>query len=187
MSISRHNKNGHVGHRLLQAYSCLVAGLCQLGLAIATVLLLLDTLIIGVNIVLRYLFHAPFLGTEELVSASLILIVMLSAPEVLRRGNHIGVDILVGMLSPRWARVASLWASVAVLLVAVLLITNGWKSMQLSRLIGALTEGYIEIPVWALQFFLPVGGVLLALAALEQIFRPTPPSSLEDMITAGDS
>lgn len=186
MPKSNHDQSGRPELAALRWYSCVVAVLCQAGLAIATVLLLLDTVLIGVNVILRYVFHAPFVGTEELVSASLLLIVMLSAPEVLRRGNHIGVDILIGLLSPSWTRLASLWASVAVLLVSVLLITNGWQSLQLSKLIGALTEGYIEIPVWALQLFLPIGGVLLALVAIEQIIKPKPASSIEDMITAGE-
>lgn len=186
MSDLKNNQSRAAEPMLLRWYSGFVAIICQLGLAIATLLLLLDTILIGVNIILRYIFHAPFLGAEELVSASLILIVMLSAPEVLRRGNHIGVDILVGMLSPRWARWASIWASIAVLFVSALLITNGWKSMQLSKLIGALTEGYIELPVWALQLFLPLGGVFLALTAIEQILKPKATSSIEDMIAAGE-
>src|SRR5690625_5921240 len=107
MPKSNHDQSGRPELAALRWYSCLVAGLCQVGLAIASVLLLLDTVLIGVNVILRYVFHAPFLGTEELVSASLILIVMLSAPEVLRRGNHIGVDILIGLLSPRWTRLRS--------------------------------------------------------------------------------
>lgn len=44
--------------------------------------------------------------------------------------------------------------------------------MQLSKLVGVLTEGYIEIPVWTLQLFLPIGGVMMALVAIEQLFRP---------------
>src|SRR5690625_6920954 len=134
MPKSNHDQSGRPELAALRWYSCLVAGLCQVGLAIASVLLLLDTVLIGVNVILRYVFHAPFLGTEELVSASLILIVMLSAPEVLRRGNHIGVDILIGLLSPRWTRLVSLCASVAVFLVPGLLISIGWKFLSVYML-----------------------------------------------------
>lgn len=173
-------------HPVLLGYSQVVRGLCKLGLTVATILLLLCTLLIGVNIILRYGFHSSILGTEELVSASLTLIVMLSAPEVLRRNNHIGVDILIGVLPQRLKRVAALWSTLVVFVVSTLLIINGWQSMKLSKLIGVLTEGYLEIPVWALQLFLPIGGVLLAMVAIEQLFNPILSDSIEDSIKAGE-
>lgn len=177
---------GSSSHPLLFHYGQLVRGLCRLGLTIATILLLLCTLLIGINIILRYGFHSSILGTEELVSASLTLIVMLSAPEVLRRNNHIGVDILVGVLPHPLKRAAALWSTLVVLVVSALLIINGWQSMKLSKLIGVLTEGYLEIPVWALQLFLPIGGVLLALVAIERLFNPVLSDSIEDSIKAGE-
>ena len=153
-------------------YRRIVNSLCKLGLAVATVLLLACTALVGVNIIMRYGFHSSILGTEELVSAALTIIVMLSAPEVLRRHSHIGVDILVGLLPNRFKKIASIWSSALVLVVSAILIVNGWHSMQLSKLIGVLTEGYIEIPVWTLQLFLPIGGLMMALVALEQLFKP---------------
>jgi len=55
--------------------------------------------------------------------------------------------------------------------VAAVLVINGWHEMMLSRTIGALTQGNLELPVWMLQAALPVGGTLLALVALESIWR----------------
>src|SRR3546814_5681903 len=51
-------------------------------------------LIVGASILMRYLFSAPILGGDEIVAISLTAIVMLAAPDVLRRNGHIGVDIL---------------------------------------------------------------------------------------------
>src|SRR5690625_4626965 len=136
-------------HPLLFYYGQLVRGLCRLGLTIATILLLLCTLLIGINIILRYGFHSSILGTEELVSASLTLIVMLSAPEVLRRNNHIGVDILIVVLPPRLKRVAALWSTLVVFVLSTLLIINGDQSIKLSKLIVELTIGYFEFSVWS--------------------------------------
>src|SRR3546814_8248173 len=94
---------------------------------------------------------------------------MLSAPDVLRKNGHIGVDVLVGALPARFARWAAAWSSISVLMVAALLLVNGWKAVALSRMIGVLTEGHLELPVWTLQLFLPLGGVLLCLVATEML------------------
>src|SRR3546814_2448147 len=93
----------------------------------------------------------PIVGGDEFVAFTLTAIVMLSAPDVLRKNGHIGVDVLVGALPARFARWAAAWSSISVLMVAALLIVNGWKAVALSRMIGVLTEGHLELPVWTLQ------------------------------------
>lgn len=156
---------------LLRAYSGVVGRLCKLGMAVASALIILDLLLIGGAVLLRYVFSAPIVGGDEVVAFTLTAIVMLSAPDVLRKNGHIGVDVLIGMLSARVARWAAAWSSISVLLVAALLMVNGWKAVALSRMIGVLTEGHLELPVWTLQLFLPLGGFLLALVATEMLWR----------------
>lgn len=162
---------GYNDRALLRAYAAVVGLLCKIGMAIASILILFDLLLIGGAVLLRYAFSSPVIGGDELVAFTLTAIVMLAAPDVLRRNGHIGVDVLVGILSARAARWAAVWSSISVLLVAALLIVNGWKAVALSRMIGSLTEGHLELPVWTLQLFLPLGGVLLGLVALEMLWR----------------
>lgn len=162
---------GHDDGALLRAYTSVVGLLCKIGMAIASVLILLDLLLIGGAVLLRYVFSSPVIGSDEVVAFTLTAIVMLAAPDVLRRNGHIGVDVLVALLSARAARWAAVWSSISVLLVAALLMINGWKAVTLSRMIGSLTEGHLELPVWTLQLFLPLGGVLLALVATEMLWR----------------
>jgi TRAP-type C4-dicarboxylate transport system permease small subunit len=57
-------------------------------------------------------------------------------------------------------------------------VVNGWRTAMFSRSLGIVAEGRIEIPVFWLQLLLPLGGLLLALAALEALLRAlarTPP------------
>lgn len=159
------------GHGLLRVYSTIVAWLCRAALALAALLLITDLVLIGVGVVLRYVFSRALPGGDEIVAGTLTALVMLAAPEVLRRGEHIGVDVLTNALRPRPARWAGMWANFTVLVVALLLVVNGWQAMALSRMIGALTQGNLELPIWVLQLFLPLGGTLLALVALERLWR----------------
>src|SRR5690606_13757262 len=156
---------------LLRAYANVTGLLCKIGMAVASALILIDLLLIGGAVLLRYVFSSPMIGSDEVVAFTLTAIVMLAAPDVLRRNGHIGVDVLVALLSARAARCAAAWSSISVMLVAALLMINGWKAVALSRMIGSLTEGHLELPVWTLQLFLPLGGVLLALVALEMLWR----------------
>jgi TRAP-type C4-dicarboxylate transport system permease small subunit len=155
----------------LQAYARFVGIVCRAALAMASVLVIADLVLIGLAVLLRYVFSSPIVGGDEIVAGTLTALVMLSAPDVLRRNGHIGVDVLTGALPARFAKWATAWSCISVLMVAALLVVNGWKAVALSRTIGLLTQGDLELPVWPLQLFLPVGGAMLALVAIELFWR----------------
>lgn len=156
---------------LLQAYGRAVGAICKTAMTLATILIIIDLVLIGAAVLMRYVFSAPIVWGDEIVSLSLTAIVMLAAPDVLRKNGHIGVDILVGKLKPKAAAWATLWSCVAVLSMSAILILNGWKTVALSKMIGRLTDGHLELPVWMLQLLLPLGGILLAIVAFEIIWR----------------
>lgn len=156
---------------LLFYYGRFIVRICQLAMAIACVLLLLDLLLVGLAIPMRYVFSKPIIWADEVIALSLTSIVMLGAPEVLRRNGHIGVDILTSRLSAKYLHWAHLWASLSVLSMTGVLIFNGWHTAMFAKMIGSLTEGHLELPVWQLQLLLPLGGLLLLLVAIEQIWR----------------
>ena len=122
-------------------------------------------------VVMRYVFNRPPVWTDDVVGFTLVGIVMLAAAQSLRRGEHIGVDILVGRLGPRGAAWAQAWSSISVAAVSLILIVNGWQTAMFARQLGVLTEGRVEIPVFWLQLFLPLGGLMMLLVSLETLAR----------------
>ena len=166
---------GHVVH--------LMAGV---GMALAAASLLLSLCLIGWAVVMRYVFNAPPVWVDEVVGFLLVATVMLAAARTLRRGEHIAVDVLVDRLSPKarlWVRG---WAALAVAAVAIVLIVNGWETAQLARMLGLVTEGNLEWPTWLLMLLMPIGGVLLLLAAIEAFWRaaaglPAPTKARHDI------
>jgi C4-dicarboxylate transporter DctQ subunit len=66
--------------------------------AFASLLILAMTAIVGYGVAARYLFGQPQVWTDELVSYLVVLLVMTAAAEVLRRGEHISIDLLVERL-----------------------------------------------------------------------------------------
>lgn len=158
---------------LLYYYGRFIMRICQFAMAIACVLLLVDLVLVGLAIPMRYVFSKPIIWADEVIALSLTSIVMLGAPEVLRRNGHIGVDILISHLSAKWLPWSQLWASLSVLSMTGILIFNGWHTAMFAKMIGSLTEGHLELPVWQLQLLLPIGGVLLLLVTIEQLWRST--------------
>jgi C4-dicarboxylate transporter, DctQ subunit len=122
-------------------------------------------------VVMRYVLNRPPVWTDDAVGFMLVGIVMLAAAQSLRRGEHIGVDILVGKLGPRATAWAQAWSALSVAAVSLILVVNGWQTAMFSRKLGVLTEGQIEIPVFWLQLLLPLGGLMMLLVALEALAR----------------
>ncbi|MCP5263048.1 MAG: TRAP transporter small permease [Burkholderiaceae bacterium] len=155
----------------LRALGQVVHALAGAGMAVAAASLLLSLCLIGWAVVMRYVFNAAPVWVDEVVGFLLVAIVMLAAARTLRRGEHIGVDLLVDRLSPRARRWTQAWAALAVAVVACVLIINGWGTASLARMLGLVTEGNLEWPTWLLMLLMPVGGALMLLAAVEVFWR----------------
>lgn len=146
-----------------------VVNAVAIGLAGAGILVALA--LIGWSVVMRYALNRPPLWVDEVVGFLLVGIVMLAAADVLRRGEHIGVDVLTGQLRGRARLWAGAWSALATLAAALVLVVNGWQSAMFSRSLGILTEGHLELPVFWLMLLLPVGGLLMLLTAVEALVR----------------
>lgn len=155
----------------LRALGHVVRVLAGAGMAVAATSLLVSLGLIGWAVVMRYVFNAAPVWVDEVVGFLLVAIVMLAAARALRRGEHIGVDLMVERLSPQARRWSQAWAALAVALVAGVLIINGWGTARLAHMLGLLTEGNLEWPTWMPMTLMPVGGALLLLAAIEMLWR----------------
>src|SRR5690606_1323172 len=132
----------------LRALGWTIAWVNKAAMAVAAASLLVSVALIGWSIVMRYVFNRPPVWVDEVIGFLLVGIVMLAAADVLRRGEHIGVDVLTANLRGR----ARLWA-------------QAWSSLSV------LAAGYLEGPVCSLRRLRPLGGLLLALTAAEALAR----------------
>ncbi|MGD9951409.1 MAG: TRAP transporter small permease [Burkholderiales bacterium] len=140
-------------------------------LALSALGVLVSLALIAWAVAMRYAFNRPPVWVDDAVGFLLVAIVMLAAAQVLRRGEHIGVDLLVSRLGPRARRWAEAWSALATLAVALILVVNGWRTAMFTKSLGIVAEGQIEVPVFWLQLLLPLGGLMMALVALEALAR----------------
>jgi TRAP-type C4-dicarboxylate transport system permease small subunit len=155
----------------LRILSKAVLLLSDLGMALSAAGLLVSLVLIGWAVIMRYLFNAAPVWVDEVVGFVLVAIVLLAAAQTFRRGEHIGVDLLVSRLSLRARRWALGWAAIATVIVSLVLMINGWETAMFARMLGLVTEGHLELPTWWLMLLMPVGGTLLLLAAIEALWR----------------
>jgi TRAP-type C4-dicarboxylate transport system permease small subunit len=155
----------------MRAFERVVGALTWVATALSAAGVLAALAFVTYGVVMRYVFNSAPAWVDDTVGYMLVGIVMLAAASTLREGAHISVDILTSRLAGTRRRVADAWPMLAVLAFAIVLIVNGWQTTMFSRMLGLNTTGNVEIPVYWLQLFMPLGGVLLGLAAVEGLLR----------------
>lgn len=146
--------------------SRVVRRLAAWGIGLAAATLIASMLLIVYAVVMRYFLNQPPPWVDEVVGYLLVAAVMLASADALLQGDHIGVDILTERLGARGRKIALLFGLLAVTVCGVLLINEGIDMAAFSRMVGLNSNGFLATPMWMPQLLVPIGGALLALAAI---------------------
>jgi TRAP-type transport system small permease protein len=139
---------------------------------VACALVLGMTLMICADVLLRNVRIVPGVAglawSNEISEAALYLVTMLTAPWLLRRGQHIRVDVVLRAV-PRRLGWTFEWATDVLALACCLLITwHGARAALASYKAGSLSIKTLVTPEWWLLSVLPVAFLALS---IEMLFR----------------
>lgn len=87
----------------------------------------LMTLITFANVVARYLFNSNILWGIEVTVYLFAWLVLMGASYGVKKHIHIGVDVIINLVSPRWRHILALISAAACLAFAVLLTIGAWE------------------------------------------------------------
>ena len=136
--------------------------------AIAALTLLAMVLLVSADIVLRNLVRTGFPWANEITEYALYVITLLTAPWLLRRGQHVRLDLVLTYVPARAAFVMEAAADVIGFLASLALLRYGVKITVDSAVHGSITIKNLVFPEWWLLAPLPV---CFALIAAEFVFR----------------
>ena len=88
------------------------------------------TLITFANVVTRYIFNFNILWGLEVTVFLFAWLVILGASYAMKKGAHLGVDVIINMVSARTRRVLGLMAGASVLLFSILMFKIGRASCR---------------------------------------------------------
>ena len=129
----------HLG-RLSRALNMIGGWIC---LPILTILITLD-------VTLRYVFNAPITGGLEASSILLLLVFLLGVPECTRTDGHIRMEMLYRRMRPALKRVVTLFYAIVGISIFGLLAKNELKEIKYNMSLSRATE-YLDIPIWPLH------------------------------------
>src|SRR3954453_1960469 len=148
--------------------SSLFARLFDVLALVAALLLLVMVALVTADIVLRNAVGTGFAWANEVTEYALYLITLLTAPWLLRRGQHVRLDILLTLVPARLAWVMEGVGDALGFAVCLVLVRYGIAMTLDSARLGAITIKNLVFPEWWLVAPLPIA---FALLAIEFIFR----------------
>jgi TRAP-type C4-dicarboxylate transport system permease small subunit len=148
--------------------SSLLGRLFDFFAAAGALLLLAMVTLVTADIVLRNALGMGFSWANEVTEYALYIITLLTAPWLLRRGQHVRIDMVLTLVPPRMAWTMEALADIAGLAASLVLIWYGTIMTLQSARLGSLTIKNLVFPEWWLLAPLPLCFVLVA---LEFIFR----------------
>src|SRR3954452_23150890 len=138
-------------------------------LAVAAALTLLAMVVmVTADILLRNLTRTGFAWANEVSEYGLYVITLLTAPWLLRRGQHVRIDMVLTLVPARLAWTMEALADITGLGASLVLIWYGTIMTLQSARLGSLTIKNLVFPEWWLLAPLPL---CFALVALEFVFR----------------
>jgi TRAP-type C4-dicarboxylate transport system permease small subunit len=135
---------------------------------LAAWLLLAMVALVTADIVLRNVARTGFSWANEITEYALYLITLLTAPWLLRRGQHVRIDMMLATVPPRLAWLMEALADIVGFAASLVLVWYGTVMTLQSARLGSLTIKNLVFPEWWLLAPLPV---CFALLALEFVLR----------------
>ncbi len=134
-----------------------------------SLLLVAMTLLVFIEVVLRFGFGSGFLWGQELTLHISAWFVLFGASYGLKVGAHIGVDAFVKLLPPLLHRLASGIAVIGSLLYCGLFLYGSWIYLKKMKMIGIELED-LPIQAWIAHSILLIGLSLLAYRLLQLLW-----------------
>jgi tripartite ATP-independent transporter DctM subunit len=151
-----------------RALVCLNTWTMRLVGLITVALMVIETGVLLAGVISRYVLHSPLIWSDELASSLFIWMAMFGAVLALDRGEHMRMSALVNKLPQAWRGFCETLSALVVCLFVVMIIA---PAMQHSHEQMWITTPALGIPDGLRAAALPVGAVLMLLAAVSRMAR----------------
>lgn len=137
---------------------------------IISLLLASMTLLVFVEVVLRFGFNTGLLWAQELTLLLSAWMVLFGVSYGIKVGSHIGVDAVVRILPRKTRRIVSIIACVLALVYCGLFLKGSYVYLAKMHKIGIELQD-IPIPKWTAHSILILGFIMLSYRLLELLWR----------------
>ncbi|MGE4277693.1 MAG: TRAP transporter small permease [Lawsonibacter sp.] len=128
--------------------------LCNLDAIITGVTLTLCTIIVNLNVIMRYFFNQPMFWAEEVSTGLFVWTVFVGSAYAFRKHAHLGVDILINAIPESIRKYVKVAMDIVGLLILIMLtfisiqyVINTWDKLT----------NTLRVPNWYIAIAVPIG------------------------------
>lgn len=126
------------------------------------------TIMLTINVILRYFFQTSFFWAEEVTNYMVVWITFLGSAMCIRYGMHVSVDMVLQYGSARLKQYITLMVTIISILFTALLTGVGVILVRDFVASGQVTLA-LRIPMFVPYLAIPVGAFLMTLEYIEQL------------------
>lgn len=133
--------------------------------SVALAILLVATV---ASVIMRYIFSAPILGSNEIIQLVSVVLVMLAMPAAAHYGDHVCVDVLDSQIGAIGRFVGDLLSRAIAIFLLWQLAVRSWTKLLDAAEFGDATN-MLEIPLWPFYGLLMLGAMLYVVVLALQL------------------
>ena len=164
---------------LLQKVSRVVEKIALVSNAVGTLVVLGLVAVVNYDVIARGFFNTTFMGAVELVQFSMVLIVFLQLPDVVRANRLTRSDGLLSIAGHRWPRFSlvlgkaiNLLACVFMVLVAIAMWPEFLEMLETRDFFGV--PGVFTAPWWPIKLVIFLSAVQCSILFALKVLLPQP-------------
>ena len=136
--------------------------------AMITTLLTVMSVVILLQVFMRYAMGASLSWSEELARYCFVWMVYIGISYAVRKNRHLSVDAINLLFKERGRFVISIVSDLLFLVFAVIISYNGWQVVQRVAKSGQ-SSASIEVPMWVVYAAMPTGFALICFRLLQNL------------------
>ena len=133
------------------------------------------SVLIFVQVVMRYVFNDSLHWSEELSRYLLIWMVNIGISYAVKQKCHVRLTVLDPFLSPSAKRVFDIVSSLLVLAFAGTVMYLGYLVMEFNMKMGQMSQAMEFLPVWIVYAAVPLGFCLTCFRTIQNMMTPSKP------------
>lgn len=123
---------------------------------IASICLIVMTILTFSNVVARYVFSASFSFSEEITTYLFVLLSLLGTAIAAKRGAHLGLSIITDAVGPKVRKILNCIGFFIATVFCAAIFWYGIGMVQNQQMLGQVTAG-MQWPEWIFGSFVPIG------------------------------
>ena len=143
--------------------------LCVLEDSVLVAGILSSSVLLFVNVVLKWLFQTSLIWAEEYAKFAIIWITFAGCGAAVRCDAHMRISALLDALGPRAQKVLNTFVALVCIAFSIFLIVYGGKVTG-SMIRTGQTSPSMQLPMWVVYLSLPVGGALMVVRFLQSLW-----------------